>query len=167
MAARTFSTLQPNQSSSDYIRNRRNRANYQDVKEQAVTHNEKTTYNGDVKFTSSQVTQAKSYESLLSLSHGKDNCKTCPHTPSFHKKNAEANVSEVAFAGSVVVIREIGIPDVDNKLDSTSSNTFIDPDGVLYNSRKSVNPYLDFVNVNAKDASDNYVTFDFPQKITF
>ena len=167
MATRTFSTLQPNQTSSDYIRNRRNRANYQDVKEQAVTHNEKTTYNGDVKFTSSQVTQTKSYESLLSLSHGKENCKTCPHTPNFHKKNAEANVSEVALEGAVIVVREIGIPDVDNKLDSTTSNTFIDTDGILFNSKKSVNPYLDYVNVNTKDASDNYVKFDFPQKITF
>ena len=40
MAARTFSRLQPEQSSSEYIKKRRNRANFQDVKEQAVTHNQ-------------------------------------------------------------------------------------------------------------------------------
>tara|TARA_B100001059_G_C17683673_1_gene501153 strand:+ start:396 stop:899 length:504 start_codon:yes stop_codon:yes gene_type:complete len=167
MAARAFSTLQPNQSGSDYIANRRNRANYQDVKEQAVTHNEKNTYNGDTLFNATNVTQTRSYDKLFSLSRGKHDCKTCLHDNSFHKKNAESQYSEVALGGSVIVVRELASPDVDNKLDTTTSNTFIDPDGVLFNSSKRNNPYLDFVNVTMKDASDNYVKFDFPQSITF
>ena len=167
MAARTFSRLQPEQSSSEYIKKRRNRANFQDVKEQAVTHNQTVSYNGDAQFTSTQVTKAKNYETLFSLSHGRENCNTCAHSPYFQKKNAESQFTQVTLTNSEVSVREIGIPDVDNSLDNTANNTYIDPDNVLFNSPKEFNPYLSFVTAPTKDLSDNYVNFDFPNKITF
>ena len=62
--------------------------------------------------------------------------------------------------------REIAAPDIDNAIDGPN-NTFIDPEGKLFNTVDDNNPYLKYVNVDAKDASDNLVKFDFPQAVKF
>ena len=168
MAAKAFGSLQPNMSGSDVARQRKDKTNFQHMKQQATVHNEKNDYSGNVKFTSTQVTQTTSYETLFSLSKGKHECVPCTHSNSFHKKNSESQYTTLALNGqNLVVTREIAAPDIDNAIDGTANNTFIDPEGKLFNTVDDNNPYLKYVNVDAKDASDNLVKFDFPQAVKF
>ncbi len=168
MAAKAFGSLQPNMSGSDVARQRKDKTNFQHMKQQATVHSETNDYNGNVKFTSTQVTQTNSYDTLFSLSKGKHECVPCTHSNSFHKKNSESQYTTLALDGhGVVVTREIAGSNVDNALDVTANNTFIDPDGKLFNTTKNFTPYTKYVNVDVKDASDNLVKFDFPQAVKF
>jgi len=168
MASKTFGTLQPNMSGSDVARQRKDKTNFQHMKNQATVHNEKNDHSGNVSFNSSQVTQTTSYDTLFSLSKGKHECAPCAHDNSFHKKNSESQYTTLALNGeNIVVTQEVASGSILNELDGVAGNTFIDPNGKLFNTIDDKNPYLKYVNVSTKDASDNLVKFDFPQAVKF
>ena len=64
MAAKAFG-IWPNMSGSDVARQRKDKTNFQHMKQQATVHNEKNDYSGNVKYTSTQVTQTTSYDTLF------------------------------------------------------------------------------------------------------
>lgn len=168
MASKSFGTLQPNMSGSDVVRQKKDKTNYQHMKNQATVHNETNDYHGNVKFNSTQVTQTGSYDTLLSLSKGKHECTPCAHDNSFHKENGESQYTTLALDNqNIIVTREVATVNIVNQLDGVDNNTFIDPEGKLFNTVDDKVPYLKYVNVDMKDVSDNLVKFDFPQPVKF